>query len=134
MVTFFNIFAPFIFFYNDMKNIKQAFCIVSKCQFYGVIYFFQCYLQPLPVLLRSENSWYIFFTSNFFLHSVIFIDWMYCGRLGPENRGCLSVCVSVCLCVCLWRAVWQNYWADFNKTSPHRSPDGLVVRICDLAH
>ena len=35
-----------------------------------------------------------------FLHSVIFIDWIYCDRWGPENRGCLSVCVSVCLCVC----------------------------------
>ena len=34
------------------------------------------------------------------LHSVIFIDWMYCDRRGPENRGCLSVCLSVCLCVC----------------------------------
>ena len=34
-----------------------------------------------------------------FLHSVIFIDWMYCDRRGPENRGCLCVCVSVCLSV-----------------------------------
>ena len=36
-----------------------------------------------------------------FLHSVIFIDWMYCDRRGPENRGCLSVCLSVCVCVCV---------------------------------
>ena len=38
-------------------------------------------------------------TAHLFLHSVIFIDWMYCDRRGPENWG-LSVCVSVCLCVC----------------------------------
>ena len=65
-----------------------------------------------------------------FLHSVIFIDWMYCDRRGPENRGCLSVC----LCVCVWRAVWRNYWADFNLTYTNWSPKGLVVRVCDLAH
>ena len=39
---------------------------------------------------------------HMFLHSVIFIDWMYCDRRGPENRGCLSVCLCVCLCVCLF--------------------------------
>ena len=40
----------------------------------------------------------------YFLHSVIFIDWMYCDRGGPKIPGCLSVslCVyaSVCVCVC----------------------------------
>ena len=40
-----------------------------------------------------------------FLHSVIFIDWMYWDRRGPEIPGlsvrCLYVCVSVCLCVCV---------------------------------
>ena len=57
-----------------------------------------------------------------FLHSVIFIDWMYWDRLGPENTrvDCVSVCVSVCLCVCLsvclCRAVSQNYWAELLKT------------------
>ena len=54
-----------------------------------------------------------------FLHSVIFIDWMYWDRRGPKIPG-LSVCVCVCLCVCLsvclCRAVSRNYWADFNKT------------------
>ena len=35
-----------------------------------------------------------------FLHSVIFIDWMYCDRRGLENRG-LSVCLCVCLSVCM---------------------------------
>ena len=42
-----------------------------------------------PLLLEHMGSLY-------FLHSVIFIDWMYCDRRGPENRGCLCVCVSVC--------------------------------------
>ena len=39
-----------------------------------------------------------------FLHSVIFIDWMYWDRWGPEIPGlsvrCLSVCASVCVSVC----------------------------------
>ena len=51
---------------------------------------------------------------------------------------CLSVCVSVCLCVCLSvclsTAVWRNYSADFHQTYPNGSPNGLVVRVCDLAH
>ena len=34
-----------------------------------------------------------------FLHSVIFIDWMYCDRSGPENGG-LSVCLCVYVSVC----------------------------------
>ena len=33
-----------------------------------------------------------------FLHSGIFIDWMYCDRRGPENRG---LSVRLCVCVCL---------------------------------
>ena len=43
-----------------------------------------------------------------FLHSVIFIDWMYCDRRGPENRGlsvCVSVCLSVCVCLCVCLSV-----------------------------
>ena len=39
-------------------------------------------------------------SNRLFLHSVIFIDWMYCDRWGPENRG-LSVCVCVCLSICV---------------------------------
>ena len=35
-----------------------------------------------------------------FLHSVIFIDWMYWDRSGPKMPGCLSVCLCVCLSVC----------------------------------
>ena len=34
-----------------------------------------------------------------FLHSIIFIDWMYSNCWGREIPGCLSVCLSVCLCV-----------------------------------
>ena len=51
--------------------------------------------------IRSDGKW-------FFLHSVIFIDWMYCDRQDPKISDCLSVCVSV--------SVWQNHWADFNET------------------
>ena len=58
---------------------------------------------------------------------------MYCDRRGPENRG-LSVCLSVCQCVCLYAPEQQNYLPDFNQTYQNGSPNGLVVRVCDLAH
>ena len=68
-----------------------------------------------------------------FLHSVIFIDWMYCDRRGSENPR-LSVCLSVFQCVCPYAPEHQNYWPDVNQTYPNGSPNGLVVRVCDLAH
>ena len=56
--------------------------------------------------------------------------------VGVRKTGvvCLSVCVCVSVSVCLWRAVCRNYSADFNQTYPNGFPNGLVVRVCDLAH
>ena len=66
-------------------------------------------------------------------HQVIF------GRRGTGwGVRCLHVCVCVCVCVsvcvCLCTPVSLNYRADFNQTYPNGFPNGLVVRICDLAH
>ena len=82
----------------------------------------------------------------YFLHSVIFIDWMYCDRGGPKIPGCLSVrvcvCVSVCVCVCLCVCVCvclfalerRNYRADFNETFQKWSLVGLYVCVWVSAH
>ena len=53
-------------------------------------------------LMRSMTLCYC---SLFFLHSIIFIDWMYCNCWGREIPGCLSVCLSVCVCACVCLSV-----------------------------
>ena len=66
---------------------------------YGLQCFKISHLIEKSIFLSLQSHTWV--ANAVFLHSVIFIDWMYCGRLGPENRGCLSVCLSVCLCVCV---------------------------------
>lgn len=56
---------------------------------------------------------------DIFLHPVIFIDWMYCNRLGPKIPGYLYMCVSVSLSV--------DYPAGFNETF---QKDSLKFYLC----
>ena len=79
----------------------------------------------VDVYLTTENG--CFYIQSFSLTECIVIV-----VVRKTGVACLSVCL--CVCVCLWRAVCRNYWADFNQTDPNWSPNGLVVRIYDLAH
>ena len=70
-----------------------------------------------------------------FLHSVIFIEWMYCDRWGPKNLG---LSVYVCVCVCL-RVCLRQYSVTTGPISNTFSPNGLfpigiVVCVCVLAY
>ena len=62
---------------------------------------------------RSSLEYQFYWPTHgqWFLHSVIFIDWMYCGRSGPENLE-LSVCVCVCVSVSFLqpRRLCQFWW------------------------
>ena len=78
-----------------------------------------------------------------FLHSVIFIDWMSCNRLGREIPG-LSVCVCVCVCLSVCLSVCRAYrdkttgpiltklYQDNLKRKLEKKNDFLTVWKCCL--